>query len=190
MTSHASEIPAATDQPSASTSKTVRASSTVSKSNGVSLFSSVQSVTSVSPSIVTSAERTGYPTESCVTTVFRRVWIVAISVIITCIFVFSWDNGIKQFINRLIPATSGGLFSLVFGGYKGKNNTLRPAEQQRKEASALAAELSTDFAMKHRRPLWGSLRQSWTLDFKLWIPDSKNWISVFVTGTWIVDSNR
>ena len=32
---------------------------------------------------------------------------------------------------------SRGLFSLVFGGYEGKNNTLRPAEWPRKEASAL-----------------------------------------------------
>lgn len=83
MTSHASEIHAATDQPSVSTSKTVRPSSTVSKSNGVSPFSSVQSVTNV-----TSATRTGYATASCLTTVSRRVWIVVISVIMTCIFVF------------------------------------------------------------------------------------------------------
>lgn len=83
MTSHASEIHAATDQPSVSTSKTVRPSSTVSKSNGVSPFSSVQSVTNV-----TSATRTGYATASCLITVSRRVWIVVISVIMTCIFVF------------------------------------------------------------------------------------------------------
>ena len=88
MTSHASEIDAATDQPSVSTSKTVWPSSTVPQSNGVSPSSSVQSVTSVSRSNVTSAERTGYPTVSYVTSVSRRVWIVVVSVIITCIFIF------------------------------------------------------------------------------------------------------
>ena len=31
---------------------------------------------------------------------------------------------------------------------------------------------------------------AWALDFSSWIPDSTHWIPVFVSGTWILDSNR
>ena len=34
----------------------------------------------------------------------------------------------------------------------------------------------------------GSL--AWILDSSSWIPDSRHWIPVFVSGTWILDSNR
>ena len=34
-----------------------------------------------------------------------------------------------------------------------------------------------------------NLRQSWILDSTPWIPDSRYWIPVFVSGTWIADSD-
>ena len=38
--------------------------------------------------------------------------------------------------------------------------------------------------------MWGNPRQSWIVDSKPGIPDSTYWIPVFVSGTWIPDSNR
>ena len=35
----------------------------------------------------------------------------------------------------------------------------------------------------------GNPRQSWVLDSTLWITDSRYWIPVFVSRTWILDSN-
>ena len=40
------------------------------------------------------------------------------------------------------------------------------------------------------RPILGNPSQSWILDSSLWIPDSRYWIPVFVSRTWILDSNR
>ena len=38
-------------------------------------------------------------------------------------------------------------------------------------------------------PKLGNPRQPWILDFTPWIWDSGNWILMFVSGTWILDSN-
>ena len=38
------------------------------------------------------------------------------------------------------------------------------------------------------RPMLGNPRQSWILDFTPLIPDSRYWIPVFVSGTWIMGS--
>ena len=38
------------------------------------------------------------------------------------------------------------------------------------------------------RPMLGNPRHSWILDFTPLIPDSRYWIPVSVSGTWILDS--
>ena len=39
-------------------------------------------------------------------------------------------------------------------------------------------------------PMWGNPRQSWIVDSTEWIPDSRYSFPVFVSRTWILDSNR
>ena len=38
-------------------------------------------------------------------------------------------------------------------------------------------------------PMWGNPRQSWIVDSTQWIPDSRYSIPVFVSRTWILDTN-
>ena len=47
---------------------------------------------------------------------------------------------------------------------------------------------NSPFAVQYYRPMLRNVRQSWILHPIPWIVDSKCWIPVFFSGTWILDS--
>ena len=60
---------------------------------------------------------------------------------------------------------------------------------QNKDFGAALQTLLTGVKLRLRRRL-GNPRQSWILESTPWIPDSRNKVPVFVSGTPILDSNR
>ena len=61
-------------------------------------------------------------------------------------------------------------------------------------------QFASFFAFDFTNCVWGEVQLAsyngiqdilaWVLDSSSWIPDSTHWIPVFVSGTWILDSNR